>query len=431
MIPNLDWWPVSNPFNGQPMLAFSTVTENQFYGIKQTFPDRKELAGCVASNWSYICPGAGFSELYVWAAAFENVGTGPNITMTEPLGGAQRQLLSSYVQVDDSNVSIAITHHHSILQMTGLFWDHVSRHGIGNNGDIQRPLLSPNNNSEVRAAVVQVQCDMLDYQDARAGNVTVEWPTSALNNFSKAAYPKAGWKVDQNLWNFERPLNMSNFTWVDFSTPDKGASLGAMVTLPHMVYDGVTEGPSGNLIFEDATQRSLLIPCTIDARWAATDLTCDPTNGNQIGTNLTDPSIFARRDTASDQMEELHVLPAALIDLTWAAMLDAPGIEAAYHSLEVHNTTMMLALLDTFIALNVSKDSSHTNNFYPAENAAVIGDKAALINTVSTVLSLEVAEVGPMFTSVVHRASRLDSDSAIGFKPQRLRFRLPCNSARQ
>ena len=385
MIPNLDWWPVANPFSSQPLPAFSGVELTNFYSMGLRSPNQTDLYGCTTSNYSYMCPGGGFNELYMWSNAYSHAATSPNITMTEAISGTQRQVLSSSVEVNDSYVAITTTHHQSMLQLTGLFYDYVKRHER-NFDYIHRPMIYASDDSQVGAAVVQVQCDVVHFEDARAGNVSVKYPTSALNNFSTQAYPMDGSDVRQSLYNYSHTLNTTNFTWVDLAdsgTATNGApSLGALVTLPLRVED------SNNVT---VAQHGLVVPCTIDARWASTQLLYDPTNDNAVFTNLSDPTIFARQYTPSEQRGQMAITRHPIyINPTWAAMLNVPGILANDFNKQALNTTMIQALLESFVGDKSEKGTPY-RSFGPPKFTGDTFDQSVM-RTVSTVLSVAVAD---------------------------------------
>ena len=384
LIPNLRWWQVPDPFNGQSLTAFLATGPQDLYSMDLLNPNQTGLYGCADSNYTNLCPGGGFNEIYTWSNANNHVATAPNITMTDIVSGAQRQLLSSTVEINDSRVAITTTHHQSILQLTGLFWDYLENHEIHVQG-MNRPMVYATDDSEVGAALVQVQCNVIHYEDARAGNVSVTFPTDGLNNFTTSPYPTEGPQVNQSLYDFSRPLNTKNFTWADlayFGNSTIGApSLGALVTLPYEYID-----PS-NMTY----QKSLLVPCTVDARWAASELSYDPTNGNTVSTNLTDPKIFARQYTPSDQLNLWTLTETPIyISPAWAAMLNVPGILANDWSKQEDNTTMILALLDAFISEDTKNGSNFTNFLAPSS----IMDEfdQTVMRTVSTVLSMVIAD---------------------------------------
>ncbi|RYC62370.1 hypothetical protein CHU98_g3830 [Xylaria longipes] len=104
---------------------------------------------------------------------------------------------------------------------------------------------------------------------------------SGLNEYSTAK-----WIVPDSAWNFSRPLNATNLTWVDASEI-KGINnepLHASLTVVAIVPVGYTSTSSGGAKF--LRQGSMVSPCVIDARWATTNVTFD-TGDNILTTDLT------------------------------------------------------------------------------------------------------------------------------------------------
>ena len=381
LIPNLGWWPISDPYNGQPWTAWLGCENKDCYQMQMLDPKQTGLDGCETSGYTYLCPGGGFDELYIWANSYGHAATNPNITMTEAMSGAQRQLLSSTVETNNgSYVAIATTLHHSMVQLTGLFWEYLSEHGdVSQFSD--RPLLSSNDDAYINAPVVQVQCDYFDDAEARNGNVQVRYPTNALNNFTTNQYPLDGLLVNESLYNFSSTLRDVTFNWIDFGKNNEGnfssgtPSLGAFFMLP----------AGFQTVNNDTTQIGGLVPCTVDARWAISELHYDPSNGNAVGTNLTDPTVFARPGDPLDQQETLGVNGTPIyINPSWAAMLNAPGVQASDLTGQKYNTSMLLALIDIFMNGTIPQ-------FIPVEQGK--DDYATSVKrTMATVLSMIITD---------------------------------------
>ena len=402
IIPNLDWYSAANPFNGQALTLFFKYGLPDFYPLRISPPNATQMGSCATANYSSDCPGAGYDTLFAWAAANAIEDTPANVTMTESHSQVQRQLVSKLADKDSNNsLSIATTVHHSIVEGTGLFWSYVNRNPMGDINNYNRPMLSPSDDSDVASPVVQVQCDFFIYADAVQANPgsasSVRFPTDQLNNFTDTAYPQVGWEVDPSLYNFSRPINATNFTWVDLTSPTKntsqaGASLGALVTLPFVQGNDTYWGP----------QESMLVPCTIDARWAISDFSFDPTNNNVITSNLSDPLQFALGNPfpsdAASQQELLQITNAIAIDPKWAEMLDVSGILATNESNAEFNTTMMMSLFDTYVRFGTYNASDHEdtptflNFFPPSNNISVYGEQVDWTQTVSTIISMVVTE---------------------------------------
>lgn len=79
---------------------------------------------CLNSNYTFVCPGAGYNEFNSWVGARLLFGVKANMTMTAFMSGIQRQLLSQLVSPEDQTqpgVAIATTLNHLILEEIGSF----------------------------------------------------------------------------------------------------------------------------------------------------------------------------------------------------------------------------------------------------------------------------------------------------------------------
>ncbi|KAI0538281.1 hypothetical protein GGR58DRAFT_501430 [Xylaria digitata] len=91
-------------------------------------------------------------------------------------------------------------------------------------------------------------------------------------------------------------MNAVNITWIDasdlksFDGRSISSSLGVLVTLPYFYELYLTNGSN------TTGQGSLLVPCIVDARWAAAEMVYDPNGDNVVGHNLTGLSKFVTED---------------------------------------------------------------------------------------------------------------------------------------
>ena len=419
LIPNLDWWPVSNPFNGLPLTTYLTVNSSQLYP-QRINPIAESLANqCQTFTMDPLCPNGGFDDLLVWAMSYANENEGANMSMVEQMGGTRRQLISqnasiatqNHLAADDQGnvVAIATTLHQSIIMMMGLFWNYVKTHPMGQINDISRPLLGFSDSSPVRSPLVQVQCSWYDYGDVLNQTSTaaegVFFPTRALNNFTTPYYADMtdGWAVHQSLYNSSGPGNATNFTWIDLSSSYGGASLGAMVILPYLI--GYDNG---------VAQASWVLPCTIDARWIDSELSFDPNNNDLVESNITTPSDFsplndnagASSDSWTSQGPSWGVSNAIVIDTAWADLLNAPGIVVSSAGSADFNTTMMQSLLlqfttnHTFNGTSPFLETGASYSLFEAPYYSFIGNTsvntstagAAAAVTVESILAMTIAE---------------------------------------
>ncbi len=361
MIPRLDWWVVHAPFN-TPLHLYLDSSLDALYPTKLGPPNMTLYPGCDTAAYTSGCPGAAFDDLRNWAASWYNNGVAPNISMTEVTTNAQRAMLTETAHLT-LDISITTTLTQPILELIGLFWDYIQVNPVGKINNIKQPMIVSTETAPVYAPVVQVQCTVFNYSDAikspGPNNTLVSFPLDVLDSYTGISTSNA-WPVDPLLWNFTRPMNATNFTWVDVSSysdgDGPGASLGALITLPTLAVDGARE----NDTFWDLSQQSLLIPCLINAKWAAAKIQYEAKNSNQLVQNITEPGIFSVGD--GQNVTEASKQPWGLsetiyISPEWAALLNVAGIASTFPSGESLNATMMEALLSQFVA-------SDTNSIY-------------------------------------------------------------------
>lgn len=406
MIPRLDWWDVRAPFNTSLQLYLDTSLD-QLYPTNLGPPNMTLYQDCDTIEYTRGCPGAAFDELKNWAASWYNNGVAPNISMIETLTDTQRALLTQSGQVlrflenltepnSNCNISITTTLTQPILELTGLFWDYIQENSMGLVNNIKKTMLVSTDTAPVYAPVVQVQCAWFNYSEAikspGPNNSVVSFPLDVLDNYTDL-WTSISWPVDPSFWNFTRPMNTTNFTWIDLSSysdgDGPGASLGALITLPTIIWDDVRK----NDTFWDLSQQSWLIPCLINAKWAAAQIRYEPTNSNQIIQNLTSPvdlGVGDGRNVTRASRQKWGLSDTIHISPEWAALLNVAGTASTSASGENLNATMVEALLSQFVITDTNTiDSPYlplgakfntfappqmTDNVVPATIAAVVAE---------------------------------------------------------
>ena len=386
--PRLDWWnarPVFNrPIYNDPPRLYINASLDQLYPITLGRPNMTLYPGCDTLEYTSGCPGAAFSDLKNWAASWYNNGVAPNISITEVTTNAQRALLTRTVEVNPNNVSVATTLTQPILEMNGLFWDYVQDNKLGEINNVKRPKFVSTDSAPVYAPVVRVECAWFNYSEAiKSPGPNVSFPMDVLDNRSGISGP---WPVHPSYWNFTRPKDITNFTWIDVSAYSdgngRGASLGALITLPTLAMDDAYKSKNTGGV----SQQSWLVPCLINAKWAAAKTQHEPRTGNQILHNITDPSAFGvghANDVTYGLSDAIRIAPE------WAALLNVAGIASTLATGENINATMVEALLNQFVIMDqnliyspyMAKGANftafappETYNVVPATIAAVVAE---------------------------------------------------------
>jgi hypothetical protein len=393
--PNLDWWHVSDPYNGQKLPVYLSARTNETYLMtlnKDTWPmvtlnpDDSSYLGdaTVCLNQTSLatwCPGYGLEAVQTWTLSDFLDHTAPNLTIVDSTG-TQRTLTADLVA---NGTAIATTQSNWVIHMYGLFVQFIKLHHLGLVDSITYPMYT--STDPIYAPVVQVQCHTVD---ANKTNV-VEFFTDNLTNYTESGAsqynPQLSWPVPKNSWNFDSKDNDINFTWVDFSNgQDWHPSIGAVAKIPGWV-EGQQEG-------------FYTIPCIIDARWAASSATYQPTISEIIMSNLTSPAAFALGANSSRSIsakakanprQQLGIGDAIQIDAEWADILNIYGYSS---SPSYTNFTSIQLMLNSYIteisgtpyrafAVELAHDTFVNNTAQLMQAAA---------NTTATILSLAIAD---------------------------------------
>lgn len=167
--------------------------------------------------------------------------------------------------------------------------------------------------------MVQVQCysDDLDSVQQKNGKWVVK--ASNLTNFTptEASSYDYSWTVPSELWNTSKTNSSVNFAWIDVDTNPTGSqpSIGALAAIPWR-YGNDTA----------STQKKILVACIVDARWAAAQVSYDPTTSSQISSNLSDPRTIFEDQSATSL--KYGIGSPIRITSDWALLLNAPGQSA-------------------------------------------------------------------------------------------------------
>ncbi|KAH8646223.1 hypothetical protein BX600DRAFT_157861 [Xylariales sp. PMI_506] len=409
IIPNLDWWPVSNPFNGQPFTVYVNGALDTLY--PQTLDDvaaENYVPECFTAPITQICPGGGNDDLRNYANALGSDGISPTLSIPLFYSTARRNL-SAFVNTSmpsGDSIAIASTLQSDITDVTGLFWHWVStKNESGLVYDISRPQFQPNSVANTRSAVAQAQCTYYDLYTSIENDYELLFPTDLLVKLSGSNTTVAPIVPDQ-YWKFDhKEYNATNFTWVDMSEitwPGQSfsASIAAVITVPYLV-----SHDDGNY----TTQESIVIPCIMDARWATAKVTFDPVSDDEVTTNITDNSVFQNAPQDPAVRANYGVGAGITITSEWAQMLDVPGILADDKTFDVINTTAMSSLFYQFVSSGIQPLVPHGGNasdavadqvsryFEPPHwNASLTGGSnslgSATSETISTLLSLALAD---------------------------------------
>lgn len=402
VIPNLDWWLVRDPYSGRSLPAYIGLPASQGYPtvVSAEVAAEERVGTCNVTEPPIQCPGGGYDSIEKWAFAWAQEGIVYDIPMPSLLVRAQRELAFRLAPApgSGSGVAFSTTLKSSAAMMADLFWQYISTHDVGTVSRVERPQLLSSRQSHVYAPLVQVQCDVADYDAQRGRGDGLFFQTNLLSNFSSAnSYRgKPKWEVPRQFWDFDRPRSSINFTWIGTSELDvqqpgtMHASIAALVTIPSV---SGTKQDNGSHATE---QKSILAPCVVDARWAATEVSYDPRNSVVVRHNLSDLSDFM--DPAAqnaDARGRLGLGDAILIEPDWAELLNPvrPGFgDVEQDPVVFQNRSAMQNLLYQFVVASSDGGDAQYYGFAPPQRVADAEYYANVSSIVASLLGMVVAD---------------------------------------
>ncbi|KAJ4305119.1 hypothetical protein N0V90_000649 [Kalmusia sp. IMI 367209] len=325
LVPSLSWWPV--PTSLQPDITPIYIGGSDVWNYPLTLDASSLDPACMNGSSVLLCPGGDAAEMFVWAAAYANTGVGSNLSLTEGLGGARRYLTAFETKPNAQSrgsTTIATTLKTNIVLLHGLLANYVKGKDAGRISKVKDARYSLR--YAAPAPIVQVSCDARDYTDARNTSLTESDPdtyyTPVVSRDSMLCFNMSqrdcgdqtsqiiGGELGQRVWNFSRPLDVVNFTWFDIEVTQNNFSLGAMATLPYLMWSSTTD---------NTTIRSMLLSCAIDARWTPASTLYEPSRSDVVVSNISRSQTFLRKSAAALQASQPIDISAA-----WAKSLNLP-----------------------------------------------------------------------------------------------------------
>jgi hypothetical protein len=340
IIPNLDWWPVPHPFPANMLPVYVPITFQELWPLQLSPANQPNMTwvDCDIFSSNQGCPSAGYEAIQLWAGSYVSNLASAEISMVDPSSNSLRILSSiipglssqygDYVAVSTSPSSFAST-------ALGSFWDFVSE--VESLLDFNRPRLRTTPSQQLYQPLVQASCDMFIL--GQESDVTNQnFSTSGFDNFFALSGRSLSWPVPDWLFNYNYTItnqtktalsapgvdrlefgSVMNFSWVNLD-PSVGGSIGALVIAPYMVNDTNSTG------VEILGQGGAVYGCTVDARWASTQLQYDPVSSQIVQHNLT--SLFSQLannqggNYIGNYIAEYGIGSVIQIDTSWANQLN-------------------------------------------------------------------------------------------------------------
>jgi hypothetical protein len=322
MIPELDWWSLSSPYAGNNLTSFFRRNQSEIWPMQIDAFDQNfaNMSKCSTDNAMVYtdCPGNGFSVIRNWVSGYAYAGTTANFSMNEAWSNSQR-LLTSQAQTGppyNSSRSITTTGMGLTTMSLGLFWHYLQNVAIGTASQTMKPRFKSvlKAGTSLYQPLVCVECTAVVLEDMK------QW-----KNTSRISYrtPTTPWRTDDFDWFSLRPnasvLQNLPTTWNRFEwmkIPGDSRSIGSVSVVPLGFY---------NETLPHGIQSNIIVPCTIDARWAAVEVSLEPKSSSLITTNLTDLTPFLNSSaevTERTALKQKYGISDRIdISMEWAELL--------------------------------------------------------------------------------------------------------------
>ncbi|KAK4069608.1 uncharacterized protein Triagg1_7032 [Trichoderma aggressivum f. europaeum] len=391
--PNLGWWHVPNPYGSQALPLYIQSKKNETFPLKlnsTTIPTSTaglewDMDSCLTAapqTPAFACPGYGFEALGDWTLSNFQNHPSSNLTVVESITGAQRILAAESL---GNGTVIAATQSNWVVRLYALFNRYIQLHHLGPVNSISNPMYT--SADPIYAPVVQVQCHAID--GASANHSGISFLTNKLTNYTEAGAICNG----RN--------GLVNFNWVDLSSEKalegRGGgqttkldstwrpSIGAVATIPGMLGNQPT---------------SYIVPCIVDARWAASSAWYEPSMSGTVKGNLSNPGILTRSTVGfnldgsvpakAKSRQQWGIGDPIHISPNWAELLNTPGhlvgssITATSIEAMLYSYVTRLNNADFAVFTMTSSDGTFVTD------SADLMERAA--DKVATILSLAIAD---------------------------------------
>jgi hypothetical protein len=381
IMPNLDWWPLADPFGGQDLVTYIHSRPEEIYPSVVNSDLIDEACEGFVDRY---CPDTGTPSVKVLLETWQMQRIEPATEIQHPGVGDARKLASTLeYSTGTEHISVATTHHASVVDLIGSFWNYVHSMGTGaiNKRD-RRPRLRPVEDNTF-APLVQVQCNPFSYNEWENSGKRPKFLTSRMRDLSSyyvdgLADRYAGrneWELSEEFMKAynetfynDYPLVRSPiFHWVDVAEtfPDMKASLGAIITVPM----------TDNATHEEPLQDWVMMPCAIDARWAGASIEYDPIVDKLVPNNLTD--LVSLANFWGDPKKKLKppkgtFKPTIPISQDWADTLNyrTGNFTVVGDDSEPNDVPAMEWLLDTFIDVMILTTTFEDGTYHKDEFAS-------------------------------------------------------------
>jgi hypothetical protein len=333
IVPSLNWFPLVQPFNTTPLPFFVFNQSSELWPVTVTAAN---LNGANSSNnCTYAldpvtdaCPFGGFRDLYAWSLnlLFLEPQKGTNVSFQADRSETRRVVSCKSCPGPGTGKASAVSLNAFLTGALTTFWVYAGDSFGGPALKAAQPKIAPTPDAEIFAPRVHVVCDTYSFNRSNTSDLT------------SMVFPKLGndppldaemMHVPEWTWDYPRPMNSSNFTWVPLPATSGGPSIGAVFTVP------VTERP--NFSSSHWFQASELVVCSVYAQWAPVDTWYEPTTTDQVDYSIADSNAGSCLDSPLSPITTREAINITL-DMGYANAINAPidfatGDESVFYGL--------------------------------------------------------------------------------------------------
>ena len=284
IVPTLNWFPLPQPFNTTvlPFFVFNQSTElwpATVTAANLNGADSGNNCTYALDSHTEACPSGGFRDLYAWTQnlLFLEPQKGTNVSFQDDRGETRRVVSCQSCAGPATGKASAISLNSFLTGALTTFWTYARNNYGGQALKAAQPKIYPSLGVEIFAPRVHVICDTFGFNRSNTSDLTSMAFPKLTND--PPIDPKL-LHVPEWTWNYPRPLNSSNFTWVAIPETSGGPSIGGVFTVPVTERENYTGSPW--------FQASELVACSVYAQWAPVDTWYEPTVDDQVGYSIAD-----------------------------------------------------------------------------------------------------------------------------------------------
>jgi hypothetical protein len=293
VIPTLNYFGLSQPFDETvlPYYVFNQSTElwpQQLTAASLNAPNSGiPCTDADSESTQEICPVGGFRDTYNWAGSLLISGdsdSGTNISFPDSTGDRRRVLTAQSCNSTFDGRASAVSLNAFISGAMTAYWTFAQKNFKGIALESAQPRINLDADTMIFAPRVEVMCN---------GYSNYHFNPKKPNDQPNMTFPTFGGSgpipVPDWSYKYARPLNASNFTFVEIpNTNPLSPSIGAVLTNP------LIENINGTWV-----QTTENMACSLYSQWIPVDAWYEPTTNDQVSYKI-----------STDMSESCLALPA-------------------------------------------------------------------------------------------------------------------------